>query len=237
MAEGRRVVVTGLGAVSPFGAGVKAYWAGLAAGSCAIRPLTPIDAEGFRCRIAAESLTKVQNDFIHKLTEDATDNHESMMDSEFMLAEFVDRFGPRMAHLGGMHYHYRPEIFLQIHGRTEFRCPREHFELRPGEICIIPAGVPHAESVFGDVDRPFRNLVAGFYNNSISIHFAHEATPQHPDIEVIQFFDAPNLDGVINAFLHAELLQLVNLLLQLGHLLFEVQVASRSIAFGRHTFA
>ncbi|HET7342450.1 MAG TPA: beta-ketoacyl-[acyl-carrier-protein] synthase family protein [Methylomirabilota bacterium] len=48
------IVVTGLGAVSPFGAGVKAYWAGLAAGSCAIRPLTLIDAEGFRCRIAAE---------------------------------------------------------------------------------------------------------------------------------------------------------------------------------------
>jgi 3-oxoacyl-[acyl-carrier-protein] synthase II len=50
----RRVVVTGLGVVSPFGAGVKAYWAGLAAGACAIRPLTVIDSAGFRCRIAAE---------------------------------------------------------------------------------------------------------------------------------------------------------------------------------------
>jgi 3-oxoacyl-[acyl-carrier-protein] synthase II len=50
----RRIVVTGLGAVSPFGTGVKAYWAGLAAGACAIRPLTVFDAEGFRCRIAAE---------------------------------------------------------------------------------------------------------------------------------------------------------------------------------------
>jgi 3-oxoacyl-[acyl-carrier-protein] synthase II len=50
----REVVVTGLGAVSPFGAGVKAFWAGLAAGACAIRPLTLIEAGGFRCRIAAE---------------------------------------------------------------------------------------------------------------------------------------------------------------------------------------
>jgi 3-oxoacyl-[acyl-carrier-protein] synthase II len=50
----RRVLVTGLGATSPFGAGVKAYWAGLAAGVCAIRPLSLIDATGFRCRIAAE---------------------------------------------------------------------------------------------------------------------------------------------------------------------------------------
>jgi 3-oxoacyl-[acyl-carrier-protein] synthase II len=50
----RRVLVTGLGTISPFGAGVKAYWAGLAAGACAIRPLTLLDAGAFRCRVAAE---------------------------------------------------------------------------------------------------------------------------------------------------------------------------------------
>ena len=48
------IVVTGLGAMSPFGAGVKTYWAGLSAGACAIRPITLIETEGFRCRIAAE---------------------------------------------------------------------------------------------------------------------------------------------------------------------------------------
>ena len=50
----RPVAVTGLGVVSPFGAGVKAYWEGLTGGVCAIRPLTLIDTEGFRCRIGAE---------------------------------------------------------------------------------------------------------------------------------------------------------------------------------------
>jgi hypothetical protein len=54
------------------------------------------------CRVATEALVKVQNDFIHKLTEEAADGYETMMDSEYMLQEFVDRFGPRMAHLGGM---------------------------------------------------------------------------------------------------------------------------------------
>lgn len=49
-----RILVTGLGAISPFGAGVKAYWDGIRAGSCAIRPITLIDSEGFRCRLAAE---------------------------------------------------------------------------------------------------------------------------------------------------------------------------------------
>jgi 3-oxoacyl-[acyl-carrier-protein] synthase II len=49
-----RVVVTGLGAVTPYGLGVEAFWRGLAAGACAIRPLTLIPTDGFRCRIGAE---------------------------------------------------------------------------------------------------------------------------------------------------------------------------------------
>jgi 3-oxoacyl-[acyl-carrier-protein] synthase II len=50
----KSVAVTGLGVVSPFGAGVKAFWEGIASGSCAIRPITLIETEGFRCQIAAE---------------------------------------------------------------------------------------------------------------------------------------------------------------------------------------
>jgi 3-oxoacyl-[acyl-carrier-protein] synthase II len=49
-----RIVVSGLGVVSPYGAGTKTFWEGIAAGSCAIRPMTLIETEGFRCRIAAE---------------------------------------------------------------------------------------------------------------------------------------------------------------------------------------
>lgn len=94
----------------------------------------------------------------------------------------------------GMHYHYRPEVFVQLEGWTDFSFPHKGFRVGPGEMCIIPAGVPHAEVVHPGPDKPFRNLVAGFYNNTLSIHFAHEARPGKPDIEVIEFFDAPNLD-------------------------------------------
>ncbi len=107
--------------------------------------------------------------------------------------------------LRGMHYHYRPEIFLQLQGRTDFRFPREGFELLPDEVCVVPAGVPHGEIVHGEPARAFRNLVAGFYNNTLSLHFAHEAQPHRPDIEVIEFFDAPNLDVFLtltNAIAH-----------------------------------
>jgi AraC-like DNA-binding protein/mannose-6-phosphate isomerase-like protein (cupin superfamily) len=113
-------------------------------------------------------------------------------------------------HLRGMHYHYRPEIFFQIHGRTDFRFPREHFELGPGEICVVPAGVPHGETVYSEPNQPFRNLVAGFYNNSLSLHFAHEAEPQRPDIEAIEFFDASNLNVFLtltNTLVHTHAMQ------------------------------
>ena len=94
----------------------------------------------------------------------------------------------------GMHYHYRPEVFLGLQGVTDFSFPREGFRLGPDEMCVIPAGVPHGEVVHAEPGKPFRNLVAGFYNNTLSVHFAHEARPGKPDIDVIEFFDAPNLD-------------------------------------------
>ena len=100
--------------------------------------------------------------------------------------------GVRKMH--GMHYHYRPEVFLQLQGTTEFQFPKERFTLLEDELCVIPAGVPHGETVAASPAKPFRNLVAGFYNNTLSLHFAYEARPGRPDIEAIEFFDAQNLD-------------------------------------------
>ena len=55
-----------------------------------------------RCRRAAESLSKIQTQFLENLTEELNENAEHLMDGEFMLNEFVDRFGPRLAHLNGV---------------------------------------------------------------------------------------------------------------------------------------
>lgn len=50
----RRVVVTGMGAVTPLGCGVDALWRALMEGRCGIGPVTRFDASAFPCRIAAE---------------------------------------------------------------------------------------------------------------------------------------------------------------------------------------
>jgi 3-oxoacyl-[acyl-carrier-protein] synthase II len=51
---GRRVVITGLGSVCALGVGVDSLWAGVLAGRTNLRPMTHLDASGFRCRLAGE---------------------------------------------------------------------------------------------------------------------------------------------------------------------------------------
>ncbi|MEM1228074.1 MAG: hypothetical protein AAGJ40_20485 [Planctomycetota bacterium] len=54
------------------------------------------------CRRAAETLSEVQTSFLETLTEEIVDTGEHLIDGEYMLNEFIDRFGPRMAHLNGV---------------------------------------------------------------------------------------------------------------------------------------
>jgi hypothetical protein len=54
------------------------------------------------CRIAAESLSKVHTEFLASIARDAADNAEDFADSEYALGEFIDRYGPRLAHFNGV---------------------------------------------------------------------------------------------------------------------------------------
>ena len=49
-----RVVITGMGALSPLGKSVDELWSGLKAGRSGIAPLTLVDPEGYPCKIGGE---------------------------------------------------------------------------------------------------------------------------------------------------------------------------------------
>lgn len=54
------------------------------------------------CRQAADTLGRVQAEFLEQLTTEVNDNADVLLDSDYMISEFVDRFGPRLAHLSGV---------------------------------------------------------------------------------------------------------------------------------------
>lgn len=54
------------------------------------------------CRQAAEALSRVQVEYLEQITQEVQENSDEMAYGEFMLNEFVDRFGPRLAHLNGV---------------------------------------------------------------------------------------------------------------------------------------
>ena len=50
----RRVVVTGMGAITPVGLGVEAFWDSIKAGKTGFGEITRFDASEYKCRLAAE---------------------------------------------------------------------------------------------------------------------------------------------------------------------------------------
>ena len=50
----RRVVITGLGAVTPTGNNVQEFWQGICAGKVGIGSITRFDAQGYKVKLAAE---------------------------------------------------------------------------------------------------------------------------------------------------------------------------------------
>src|SRR5258708_40307174 len=48
-----RVVITGIGVVSPFGVGRERFWDSIRAGCSGTRAIEEFDASGFGCRVAA----------------------------------------------------------------------------------------------------------------------------------------------------------------------------------------
>ena len=50
----KKIVITGMGAVTPIGSGVEEYWNNLIAGACGIDKIRQFDASDMAVRIAAE---------------------------------------------------------------------------------------------------------------------------------------------------------------------------------------
>src|SRR3954471_24900720 len=68
----RRVVITGIGVVSPIGIGAKTFWENLLAGKVGVRRIAQFDPSGFACQIAGEVPDYKIGDYVPKSYRKAT---------------------------------------------------------------------------------------------------------------------------------------------------------------------
>jgi len=68
----RRVVITGIGVISPIGIGTKAFWENLLAGQVGIRRMASFDPAGLPCQIAGEVPAYKIGDYVPKSYRKAT---------------------------------------------------------------------------------------------------------------------------------------------------------------------
>src|SRR5215208_5186007 len=67
-----RVVITGIGVVSPIGVGTKAFWENLLVGQVGVRRIAPFDPSGFACQLAGEAPAYKIGDYVPKSYRKAT---------------------------------------------------------------------------------------------------------------------------------------------------------------------
>src|SRR5438045_7458538 len=68
----QRVVVTGIGVISPIGIGTKTFWGSLLSGKSGIAKVRAFDPGGFACQIAGEVPPYKINEFVPKSYRKAT---------------------------------------------------------------------------------------------------------------------------------------------------------------------
>src|SRR3954451_15053040 len=68
----KRVVITGVGVISPIGIGAKAFWDNLLAGEVGVRRIQQFDPSGFVCQIAGEVPAYKIGDYVPKSYRKAT---------------------------------------------------------------------------------------------------------------------------------------------------------------------
>src|SRR5215813_5087299 len=68
----RRVVITGIGVISPIGIGTKVFWESLLAGKVGVRRIEQFDASGFPSQIAGEVPAYKIGDYVPKSYRKAT---------------------------------------------------------------------------------------------------------------------------------------------------------------------
>ncbi len=95
--------------------------------------------------------------------------------------------GDTYAVVENLHFHPAPELFIQVSGMSHMKTVRDGVWCAPGEIMLIPPGVPHYEQVVPQ-EGCFRNIVVAFGRRTVSMHEAREGMERLPRIVAVEQF-------------------------------------------------
>lgn len=146
----KRVVITGMGIVSPLGIGVEKNWEAICQGKSGIVPITKFDTIDFACKIAGEVKEFNPEDFMDKKEAKKMDvfiqyalasGKMAIQDSQLKIDESnADRVGVMVgAGIGGLSTIEKYHSILLKHGPkkiTPFFIPMLIVNLAPGQISI-----------------------------------------------------------------------------------------------------
>ncbi len=147
----KRVVVTGLGALTPIGNNIDEYWNGLVNGKSGCAPITYFDTENFKTKFACEIKNYVSTDYFDRKEARKLDkfaqyaivsSEEAIKDAEIDL-EKVDKFRVGViwgAGIGGLET-FQEEVIGYANGNgtprfNPFFIPKMIADIAPGHISI-----------------------------------------------------------------------------------------------------
>ena len=84
----RRVVITGMGAITPLGNSVEAFWNGIKEKKTGFGPITKFDTSAYKCRLAAEV-----KDFDPALSMDKKDARRMELFCQYAVAAAKEAYG------------------------------------------------------------------------------------------------------------------------------------------------
>lgn len=146
----KRVVVTGIGAITPLGLTAEGSWKEIKAGTCGIKPISVFDTEGFDVKVAAEVQDFNVTDYMKKKEAKKMDRfiqfavaagREAMADADLDL-EAIDpeSFGVILGSgIGGLTAIHDESLLLQEKGDkrvSPFFIPKSIINIAPGQLAI-----------------------------------------------------------------------------------------------------
>jgi 3-oxoacyl-[acyl-carrier-protein] synthase II len=132
----RRVVITGLGVVSPIGVGVDAFWTALTNGTSGIGPITRFDASAFPSRIAGEA--RAFDPLAHLTRRDFVRTDSFI---QFALAAAFEALGESKLEIEGQNERVGVSIGSSMGGIGQFLAAQQTL-LQEGAGAISPYAMP-----------------------------------------------------------------------------------------------